>query len=113
MLGVPLVAAETDARAEFLATTTYQRILALIRGQNMLMRPPVEVMHDLWTPQEEYTVKEFLSMAMIGSAATIEQKLQVLLQHTQADELIFTCDVYEHADRLRSFDILAGLQANL
>ena len=113
MLGVPLVAAETDARAEFLATTTYQRILALIRGQNMLMRPPVEVMHDLWTPQEEYTVKEFLSRAMIGSAATIEQKLQVLLQHTQADELSFTCDVYEHADRLRSFDILAGLQANL
>lgn len=113
MLGVPVVAAETDARAEFLATTTYQRILALIRGQNMLMRPPVEVMHDLWTPQEEYTVKEFLSMAMIGSAATIEQKLQVLLQHTQADELIFTCDVYEHADRLRSFEILAGLQANL
>lgn len=111
MLGVPLVAAETDERAEFLATTTYQRILALIRGQNMLMRPPVEVMHDLWTPQEEYTVKEFLSMAMIGSAATIEQKLQVLLQHTQADELIFTCDVYEHADRLRSFDILAGLQS--
>ncbi len=52
-------------------------------------------------------------MAMIGSAATIEQKLQVLLQHTQADELIFTCDVYEQADRLRSFDILAGLQANL
>ena len=113
MLGVPVVAAETDARAEFLATTTYQRILALIRGQNMLMRPPVKVMHDLWTPQEEYTVKEFLSMAMIGSAATIEQKLQVLLQHTQADELIFTCDVYEQADRLRSFDILAGLQANL
>lgn len=113
MLGVPVVAAETDARAEFLATTTYQRILALIRGQNMLMRPPVEVMHDLWTPQEEYTVKEFLSMAMIGSAATIEQKLRVLLQHTQADELIFTCDVYEQADRLRSFDILAGLQANL
>lgn len=113
MLGVPVVAAETDARAEFLATTAYQRILALIRGQNMLMRPPVEVMHDLWTPQEEYTVKEFLSMAMIGSAATIEQKLRVLLQHTQADELIFTCDVYEQADRLRSFDILAGLQANL
>ena len=113
MLGVPVVAAETDARAEFLATTTYQRILALIRGQNMLMRPPVEVMHDLWTPQEEYTVKEFLSMAMIGSAATVEQKLQVLLQHTQADELIFTCDVYEHADRLRTFEILAELQGNL
>ncbi len=49
-------------------------------------------------------------MAMIGSAETIEQKMQVLLQHTQADELIFTCDLYEHADRLRSFEILAELQ---
>ncbi|HNO75656.1 LLM class flavin-dependent oxidoreductase [Nitrosomonas mobilis] len=111
MLGVPLVAADTDAQAEFLATTTFQRILALIRGQNMLMRPPVESMQGLWQPHEEQAVNEFLSMGMIGSAATIEQKIQILLQHTQADELIFTCDLYEHKDRLRSFDILAGLQA--
>lgn len=110
MLGVPLVAADTDAHAEFLATTTYQRILALIRGQSLLMRPPVQSMRGLWQPREEQAVNEFLSMAMIGSAETIEQKLQVLLQHTQADELIFTCDLYEHKDRLRSFDILAGLQ---
>ncbi|HHX35004.1 MAG TPA: LLM class flavin-dependent oxidoreductase [Gammaproteobacteria bacterium] len=110
MLGIPLVAADTDAQAEFLATTTFQRILALIRGQNMLMRPPVESMQDLWKHHEEQTVNEFLGMAMIGSAATIKQKMDILLEHTQADELIFTCDVYEHEDRLRSFEVLAGLQ---
>ncbi|WP_205340312.1 LLM class flavin-dependent oxidoreductase [Denitrificimonas caeni] len=109
MLGVPLAAADTDAHAEFLVTSTYQRILALIRGQSMLLRPPVESMQGLWKPHEEHAVKEFLSMAMIGSAETIEQKIQVLLQHTQADELIFTCDLYEETDRLRSFEILAGL----
>ncbi|MCA9158308.1 MAG: LLM class flavin-dependent oxidoreductase [Planctomycetales bacterium] len=110
MLGVPLVAADTDAQAEFLATTTFQRILALIRGQSLLMRPPVQTMQGLWQPHEEQAVNEFLSMAMIGSAETIDQKIQVLLQHTEADELIFTCDLYEHMDRLHSFDILAGLQ---
>ncbi|MEO8268451.1 MAG: LLM class flavin-dependent oxidoreductase, partial [Aureliella sp.] len=110
MLGVPLVAANTDVHAEFLATTTLQRILALIRGQSLLMRPPVQSMQGLWQPHEEQRVSEFLSMAMIGSAATIERRIQVLSQHTQADELIFTCDLYEHKDRLRSFDILAGLQ---
>lgn len=109
MLGVPLAAADTDAHAEFLVTSTYQRILALIRGQSMLLRPPVESMQGLWKPHEEHAVKEFLSMAMIGSAQTIEQQIQVLLQHTQADELIFTCDLYEESDRLRSFEILAGL----
>ena len=109
MLGVPLVAAQTDAHAEYLATTTYQRILALIRGQSLLMRPPVESMQGLWQPHEEKAVNEFLSMAMIGTAATIEQKIQTLLQYTQADELIFTCDLYEHQDRLRSFELLAAL----
>ena len=110
MLGVPLVAADTDEQAQYLATTTYQRILALIRGQSMLMRPPVASMQGLWKPHEEQTVNDFLSMALIGSAQTIQQKMQVLLQHTQADELTFTCDLYEHADRLRAFDILAGLK---
>lgn len=110
MLGIPLVAADTDAQAAFLATTSYQRILAMIRRQSMLMRPPVESMQGMWQPHEEQTVKEFFGMAMIGSATTIGQKIQELLQHTRADELIFTCDLYEHQDRLRSFDILAGLQ---
>ena len=110
MLGVPLVAADTNEQAEYLATTTYQRILSLIRGQSMLMRPPVASMQGLWKPHEEQAVYEFLGMALIGSAQTIKQKMQVLLQHTQADELIFTCDVYEHADRLRSFEILAELE---
>ena len=110
MLGVPLVAADTNEQAEYLATTTNQRILSLIRGQSMLMRPPVASMQGLWKPHEEQAVYEFLGMALIGSAQTIKQKMQVLLQHTQADELIFTCDVYEHADRLRSFEILAELE---
>ncbi|MDY7218851.1 LLM class flavin-dependent oxidoreductase [Denitrificimonas sp. JX-1] len=109
MLGIPLVAAESDTRAEFLATTTYQRILALIRGQNMLMRPPVESMDGLWQPYEEQAVHDFLGMAVIGGPDTVQQKISSLLQRTQADELIFTCDVYEHADRLRAFDILASV----
>lgn len=111
MLGVPFVAADTDAQAAFLATTTYQRILALIRGQSLMMRPPIQSMQGLWLPHEEQAVNEFLSLAMIGSAETIKQKLEELLRHTQADELIFTCDLYAHEDRLRSFDILAGLQS--
>lgn len=110
MLGVPLVAADTDEQAEFLATTTSQRILSLIRGQSLTMRPPVESMDGLWQPQEEQTVKDFLGLAMIGSGETVKQQLQTLLTHTQADELIFTCDVYEHQDRLRSFEILAALK---
>lgn len=110
MLGIPLVLADTDEEAEFLATTTYQRILALFRGHSMLLRPPVKSMAGLWSGSEEQGVRDFLSMAVIGSPASARQKLQVLLEHTAADELIFTCDLYELEDRLHSLSLVSALK---
>ncbi|MDA8481804.1 LLM class flavin-dependent oxidoreductase [Pseudomonas resinovorans] len=110
MLGVPLVAAPTDEEAEFLATTVYQRVLALIRGESLVLRPPVESMAGRWLPHEKDAVGSFLAMAMVGGPEKIRARLQVLLDQTDADELIFTCDLYQHEHRLRAFDILAGLR---
>ena len=110
MLGVPLIAADTDAQAEYLATSSYLRILALIRGQSLLQQPPVDSMDGRWTAQERQAVGEFLGLAMIGGPQKIRAKLEVLLEQTGADELIFTGDMYEFADRLRSYEILAELR---
>jgi luciferase family oxidoreductase group 1 len=110
MLGVPLVAAPTDEEAEFLATTVYQRVLALIRGESLVLRPPVESMAGRWLPHEKEAVGSFLAMAMVGGPEKIRARLQVLLDQTDADELIFTCDLYQHEHRLRAFDILANLR---
>lgn len=109
MLGVPLVAADTDEQAEYLATSVYQRILNLIRGQTLLLQPPVDTMQGLWLPHEREAVGSFLGMAVIGSPAKIKARLDVLMEQTQVDELIFTCDLYEHTDRLRSYELLAQL----
>ncbi|MFK0085724.1 LLM class flavin-dependent oxidoreductase [Pseudomonas sp. NPDC090755] len=107
MLGVPLVAADSDERADYLATSVYQRILALMRGQSLMQRPPVQSMDGLWLPHEREAVGSFLGLAMVGGPQKIRAKLEVLLEQTQADELIFTCDLYEHADRIRSYELLA------
>lgn len=107
MLGVPLAAAETDERAEYLVTSVYQRILSLMRGQSLMQKPPVECMNGLWLPHERDAVMDFLGLAVVGGPEKIRAKLDVLLEQTDADELIFTCDMYEHADRLRSYEILA------
>jgi len=107
MLGVPLVAADTDERADYLATSVYQRILALMRGQSLVQRPPVQSMDGLWLPHEKEAVASFLGLAMVGSPEKIRARLEVLIEQTQADELIFTCDLYEHADRLHSYELLA------
>ncbi len=107
MLGVPLAAAETDEQAEYLVTSVYQRILSLMRGQSLMQKPPVESMNGLWLPHERDAVMDFLGLAVVGGPEKIRANLDVLLEQTDADELIFTCDMYEHADRLRSYEILA------
>jgi luciferase family oxidoreductase group 1 len=110
MLGVPLLAADSDEQAQHLATSAYQRILALIRGQSLVQRKPVASMDGLWLPHERQAVGEFLGLAAIGGPQTVRQRLEQLLEQTEADELIFTCDLYDFADRLHAFDILAELQ---
>jgi luciferase family oxidoreductase group 1 len=110
MIGVPLVAADTDEEAEFLATTSFQRVLNLMRGQSLVMQPPVPSMKGLWLPHEQDAVGSFLGMAVIGGPEKVRARLDVLLEQTQADELIFTGDIYDEAKRAHSFEILAGLK---
>ncbi|WP_339489302.1 LLM class flavin-dependent oxidoreductase [Pseudomonas sp. EL_65y_Pfl2_R95] len=110
MLGVPLVAAPSDEEAEYLVTSAYQRILSLIRGQSLVQRAPVESMDGLWLPHERNAVGEFFGLAMVGGPEKVRAKLEVLLEQTGADELIFTSDLYDFTDRKRSFEILAGLR---
>lgn len=111
MLGVPLIAADTDETAAFLATSLYQRILNLIRGHSIKMQPPVVSMEGLWQPHEQVAVSNFLAMAAIGGPDTIKQRLEQIIEQTQADELIFTGDLYDMQDRLRSFEIVASLRS--
>lgn len=105
MLGIPLLAAESDEQAEFLATTAYQRILALVRGDSLKMKPPVPSMAGLWLPHEQQAVANFFAMAVVGGPEKVKADLERIVSDTQADELIFTCDLYDASDRLRSFEL--------
>jgi luciferase family oxidoreductase group 1 len=109
MVGVPAIVADTDREAERLATTVYQRVLQLVRGGGLYSRPPVDSMNGLWSDPERAAVESRLGIAAIGSPETVTRQLSALLRETQADELIFTSDLYHHADRLRSFELLAGV----
>jgi luciferase family oxidoreductase group 1 len=107
MVGVPLVAAETDAEAQRLATSALQRHLKLIRGEPIFVPPPVATMDGLWSDAERFAVESRLSVAAIGGPATVRRRLAQIVEATQADELIFTSDLYDHALRLRSFELAA------
>ncbi|MDQ3062213.1 MAG: LLM class flavin-dependent oxidoreductase, partial [Acidobacteriota bacterium] len=109
MLAINIVAAETDEEAWRLATTQFQSFLRLIRGTPGQMLPPVETMDGLWTAQEKALVDARLGGSIIGSAATVRENLEKMLSETRADELMINAMIFDHAARLRSYEIVAEI----
>jgi luciferase family oxidoreductase group 1 len=109
MVGLPVLAADSDEQAAHLATSAQQRILRLVRGQPIFTPPPVVNSDGLWNPVEKRAVDDHLGAAVIGGPATVKRKLREFLKQTQADELILNSDFYRVEDRLRSYEIVAKI----
>jgi luciferase family oxidoreductase group 1 len=113
MVGVQVIAAETDAAARRLFTTPQLRFLRLIRNQPVELLPPVDSMEGLWTPMERAAVESRLGAAIVGSEATVQAGIEKLVSATGANELIVVTDTYDTADRHESYQRLAGIAKSL
>jgi luciferase family oxidoreductase group 1 len=111
MVGMQVIAAETDAAARRLFTTPQQRFLRLIRNQPVELLPPVDSMEPLWTLWEKAAVESKLGAAIVGSDATVKAGLEKLVADTGASEVIVVTDTYKHEDRLESYRRVAGVAA--
>ena len=109
MVGVPVLAANTNKEAKYLATTEYINILRLIRNQLAPLSPPVDSLDGLANSFEDAAVESKRAAAIVGSRETVRRELEMFLGETQADELIITSNPYEHAARLRSYEIVAEI----
>jgi luciferase family oxidoreductase group 1 len=107
-IGVPLMAAPTDEEAEYLASSTYQRVLGILTGARGGLQPPVDNFLAQRHPQERAAIADFLAAAVIGGPDTVREGLSALAQATDADEFMLVCDIYDPALRLRSLDIAAA-----
>ena len=110
MLGMPIIIAETEDEAKYLSTTSHQRILALLRGHPLWLKPPVETMDGLWSFEEELNVKDFLGLAAVGTSAQIKVKLENLAQELNINEFMFTNDLYDPEQRIKALGLLAGIK---
>jgi luciferase family oxidoreductase group 1 len=113
MIGVGIFAAETDAEAERLFTSAQLQFLKMVRGRPGKLPPPVESMEGRWSAGEKAAVLERTRCAAVGAAATVQERLEMLLEKTAADEIIATAQIYDHAARLRSFEIAADVLGTL
>ncbi|CAN5562809.1 LLM class flavin-dependent oxidoreductase [soil metagenome] len=107
MVGVQAVAAESDAEAEFLATSLYQSFLGVLRRTSFKLKPPVESMEGLWSFAEEEYVRGRFRLSARGGPEKIKTELLKMAQMTMADELIVTSGIFDQQKRLRSYEIIA------
>jgi luciferase family oxidoreductase group 1 len=102
IIGLQVIAAETDAAARRLFTTSQQRFLRLIRNQPVELLPPVDSMDAIWNDWEQAAVESKLRAAVVGSGQTVKAELEAVIAATKADEIIAVTDLWDHAERLES-----------
>jgi len=107
MVGVTVVAADTDAEAQRQFTTIQQRATNMLRGIRGPAQPPIDDIEQYWSPQEKAHAMRMLHVSIVGGPERIRQGLGRLLEATKADELMVVCALYDHQARLRSYEILA------
>ena len=113
MVGVNVFAADTDPEARRLITSLQQQFISLRRGTPGPLPPPVDNMDDLWSRVERAGVEQALAYSVVGAPDAVERGLEAFIAETQADELMLTAQIYDHAARLRSFEIAAEARHRL
>jgi luciferase family oxidoreductase group 1 len=115
MLGLNVVAADSDDEAQRLFTSHQQLFLGLRRGQLGPLPPPVDLDHFQagLTPVERAELQHTLSTAVVGSLETVREGVADFIRRTSPDELIATGQIFDHSARVYSYEILEEVTARL
>jgi len=113
MLGYNVFAADSDDDAHYIASSWQQSFVSLRNGRPIQLPPPVAGYTDTLAPHERALLNHVLSCAAIGTPETVAHTMREFLERTKADELIITCNTYDHQARLRSYELVAGLRDSL
>jgi luciferase family oxidoreductase group 1 len=110
MLGLNLIAAETDEEAQRLFTSLQQAFVNLRTGRPGPLPPPVDPSELRRDPLVQAMAEDVFARSVVGAPETVKQGLKAFAERTGADEIMITAQVFDHAARLRSFEIAAGVR---
>ena len=109
MLALNVVAAPTADEARRLFTTLQQSFVNLRRGKLGLVPPPIDDIDTYWTATEKFGVEQALACAVVGDPDDVKKGIADFVDRHQPDELLLTANIFDHAARLRSFEIAASV----
>ena len=105
MLGINVFAADTEAEARLLFTSLQQAFVNLRRGRPGPLPPPREGYGEGLSPTDRFGMEEMLSCSVVGSGDMVREGLAAFAARTGADELMMTSQIFDHAARLRSYEL--------
>jgi luciferase family oxidoreductase group 1 len=106
MLGFNAIVADSDAKAELLATSVQQAFVSLRRGTPIKLPPPKDGYQDELPLESRAILKSVLAASAIGSPETARRQLLEFLERTKPDELMVTAQIYDHSLRMKSYELL-------
>lgn len=109
MIGLNVIAADTDKQARYLFTSIQQAFANMNRSVRGPFPPPIDDIEAYWTPQEKLMASHMLSYSVVGSKETIERGLEEVLKKTKADEIMAVTSIYDLNAKMRSLEILSEL----
>jgi luciferase family oxidoreductase group 1 len=109
MVGVNVIAADTDDEARHLFTSAQQSFTNLFRGARGKLLPPIDDIESYWSPHEKAQAMNMLSRSFVGSPKTVQGGLETFIAETGADEVMVAAAIYDHSKRLRSYEILSDV----
>ena len=113
MLALNVFAADSDEQARLLFSSLQQAFLNLRLGRPGLLPPPVAEFEVSLTAQQRLGLDHALACSVVGSPATVRQGIHAFATRTGADEIMVTAQIFDHAARLRSFEIVADARGQV
>jgi len=105
VIGINVIAAESNARARYLFTSQQQQFINLRRGMPGPLPEPVENMDHIWSPAEKFGVDRALGMSLVGDQKAVTRGMAALQQQYQADEIMVNGQIYDIDARIYSFSL--------
>jgi len=112
MVGINIIAADTDAQARRLATTQQMSFTNMFRGARGLSLPPIDDIEAYWSLIEKAQAMRMLARSIVGSPETVRAGIAALVAETRADELMIVSDIYEQGARRRALEIIAEVASS-
>jgi luciferase family oxidoreductase group 1 len=110
MVSADVVVADDEKTARELAAPFGVWVRSIRTGVGAVPFPsPAEAAAEPWTEADQKLVADRLATQFVGTPAQVAERLETLRRVTGADELLVTTMTREHADRVRSFELLAGV----